>query len=135
MTLTVLPTELGIARLGPEDPIPTWVTRGTFSSITRTADELSIVCEIDVIPGDVRAERGWRGLQVAGTLDFSLTGILASLAAPLAAARVSIFAISTFDTDYILVRTEALDQAVDCLRRAGHDVTNHAGIVTHSGSD
>jgi uncharacterized protein len=122
VNLTILPDELGVARLEPNERIPAWATQGAVSSVTRTADELSIVCDVGAIPEGVRAERGWRCLQVAGPLDFSLTGILASLAGPLAAAGVSIFAISTFDTDYILVRSGALDQAVDCLERAGHAI-------------
>jgi uncharacterized protein len=122
MTLAILRPELGIARLGPSEPIPAWATQGGFGSITRTEDELSVVCEAAAIPVDVRAELGWRALRVVGRLDFALTGILASLANPLAAAGVSIFAVSTFDTDYILVRDHALDTAIDSLRRAGHDV-------------
>jgi uncharacterized protein len=122
MKLTVLPQELGIARLGAGEPVPAWATHGWFHAITRTADELSIVCEEEAIPAPVRAERGWRCLQVDGPLDFSLTGILAALAAPLGAAGVSIFAISTFDTDHVLVRAEALDKAVEVLTDAGHEV-------------
>ena len=73
-------------------------------------------------PSDVRAERGWRALQVAGPIDFSLTGVLASVLQPLAAARIGIFAVSTFDTDYVLVRAESLDPAIAALRAAGHRV-------------
>ena len=122
MTLAILRPALGIARLGPSEPIPAWATQGGFYSITHTEDELSMVCEAAAIPVDAGAELGWRGLRVVGRLDFALTGILASLANPLAAAGVSIFAVSTFDTDYILVRDYALDTAIDSLRRAGHDV-------------
>jgi hypothetical protein len=122
MNLIVLDGELGVARLGAADPIPLWAAEGILSSITRTAEELSVVCSAAAIPANVQAERAWRGLRVAGRLDFSLTGALASLAAPLAAGNVSIFAVSTFDTDYILVRSHALAAALDCLRAAGHEV-------------
>src|SRR5262245_52923580 len=97
MKLIVLDDKLAIARLDAAAPIPAWPLRGGLSSITRTADELSVVCAADAVPAGVRVEPGWRGLRVAGTLDFSLTGVLASLAIPLAAAGISIFAISTFD--------------------------------------
>jgi uncharacterized protein len=122
MNLILLEGELGVARLGPAAPIPDWAARGIFSSITRTAEELSVVCGAGAIPANVQAERGWRCLRVAGRLDFSLTGVLASLAGPLAASDVSIFAVSTYDTDYILVRSQALATALSCLRAAGHQV-------------
>lgn len=122
MRLLVLPGELAVARLDPADPIPAWATQHRFSSMTRTHEELSIVCEAASVPADVRAERGWRCLRVAGSLDFSLTGVLAAIAAPLAEARVSMFAISTYETDYVLVRQENLRVAIDCLASAGHEV-------------
>ena len=101
--------------------MPAWAT-GPFVSVTRTADELSVVCPEDVVPSEVRAERGWRCLRVAGTLDFSMAGVLAALVGPLAAAGVSVFAVSTFDTDYLLVKDQDLRRAVDVLRNAGHAV-------------
>ncbi|HMF99382.1 MAG TPA: ACT domain-containing protein [Vicinamibacterales bacterium] len=122
MQLLVLRGELAVARLNPTDPIPDWVTPAPISSITRTRDELSIVCEAASVPAAVRAERGWRCLRVAGSLDFSLTGVLASIAAPLANAGVSIFAISTYETDYVLVREPSVAAAIDCLAAAGHEV-------------
>ena len=88
-------------------------------AIVRTAEELSIVCAEQAVPAGVTCQRGWRGLKVAGPLDFALTGVLASLAGPLAEAGVSIFAISTYDTDYLFVREEQLGTAIDALRRAG----------------
>lgn len=122
MKLIVLPDEFAVARLGPADAIPSWATSAPISSTTRTREELSIVCGASHLPAHVTAERGWRCLRVAGTLDFSLTGVLASIAAPLADAGVSIFAISTYDTDYVLVRAYALPAAVAALAAAGHDV-------------
>ena len=92
--------------------------------MTRTADELSIVCGDASVPPDLdaRAQRGWRALKVQGPLDFSLTGVLDALTAPLAQARISIFALSTYDTDYVLVHGDDLAQACETLTAAGHTV-------------
>jgi hypothetical protein len=122
MKMLVLEGELAVARLGPTDAIAAWAQQGPISSITRTTEELSIVCAAAAVPADVQAERGWRCLRVAGSLDFSLTGVLASIAGPLAEAGISIFAIATYDTDYILVREQRLQAAIECLTVAGHDV-------------
>jgi hypothetical protein len=125
LELTLLPDHLAICRLNPDTPLPSWAQEGTFSSITRTVHELSVVCAEHLIPGDVQCEHDWRCLGVAGPLDFALTGILAGLAAPLADAGISIFAISTFDTDYLLVKQQHLQQAVEVLVHSGYIV--HAG--------
>jgi hypothetical protein len=123
MRLHVLDAPLAIARLDPAARVPPWALLDTpFSCVVRTASELSIVCADDQVPADVRCERGWRALAVEGHLDLSLTGVLASLATPLATAGIAIFAISTFDTDYVLVRAPQLDPAVAALRGAGHEV-------------
>ena len=122
LTLSLVPGILSICRLDPSTMIPDWVTGGTFFSISRTPDELSIVCLQDQVPDGIHADQGWRGLRVQGPLDFALTGILASLATPLAQAGISIFALSTFDTDYVLVKAVDLDHAVQVLRRQGHIV-------------
>jgi GNAT superfamily N-acetyltransferase len=111
-----------VARLDAEAPIPGWVAGGPFVSITRTADELSVVCREEAVPEGVRCEPGWRCLRVAGTLDFGLVGVLASLLDPLAEAGVSVFAVSTFDTDYLLLRAADFERAVGVLRRVGHEV-------------
>jgi uncharacterized protein len=120
MRLEALDARLAISRLGADDAIPEWSTRGSFFSVTRTSDELSVVCEETLVPADAKTERGWSAIRVAGTLDFGLTGILSSLVAPLAARRISVFAISTFDTDYLLVRDR--EGALEALRGAGHSV-------------
>ncbi len=111
-----------MARLDANESTPAWAAQGEISSVTRTADELSIVCSAEAIPTGVRAERGWRCLAVAGRLDFSLTGVLASIAGPLTTAGVSIFSVSTYDTDYIFVRTQTLHTAIEHLRAAGHEI-------------
>lgn len=113
---------LAVCRLGAGEPVPEWATAGEFFSITKTADELSIVCAEAAVPACVRCERGWRSLKVEGPLDFSLTGVMWSLAEPLARARISIFAISTFDTDYLLVKEGDLGRAVLALSESGHRV-------------
>jgi hypothetical protein len=104
-------------------PIP-----GTsFYSVTRTESEVSVVCAEDQAPtGDhVRVEPDWRALEVAGPLDFTMVGVMAALTAPLADVDVSVFVVSTYDTDYVLVHAAALEKAIEALRSAGHAV--HAG--------
>ena len=118
--LTVQARMLAVCRLAPETPLPSWSIHGPLISITRTADELSIVCPEEQIPDGITIERGWRSLKVEGPLDFALTGILADLAGTLASAGISIFAISTFDTDYLLVKEKVLQEAINALVNAGH---------------
>jgi hypothetical protein len=124
LALDVLDVHLAICRMNHDAPIPSWLPRTTspLTAIVRTDDELSVVCPAAEVPGDVHHEGPWRALKVAGPLDFALVGILARLSAALADAGISIFAISTFDTDYLLVRGDTLDGAVAALRAAGHDV-------------
>ncbi len=122
LDLCILDDELAICRLDPDEEIPAWVAGGGLWCITRTEEELSLVCATDQAPEDARSEGPWRALKVQGPLDFALTGILAALAAPLAEAGIPIFALSTFDTDYLLVRSECLDLAVEALRAAGHRI-------------
>lgn len=121
LTLSVLPERLAICRLDYGADVPAWTT-GDFVSITRTRDELSIVCNERDVPSGVKADRGWRALKIEGPLDLALTGVLASIAVPLAEARINIFAISTFDTDYVLVKADRVRDAIGVLRRAGHVV-------------
>lgn len=122
LTLSIVPGVFAVCRLDPASPVPGWVTPDGFIAIVRTAEELSIVCAEQSVPAGVTCQRGWRGLKVAGPLDFALTGVLASLADPLAKAGVSIFAVSTYDTDYVLVREEQFATAISALRRAGHAI-------------
>ena len=120
LPLTLLPALLAVCRLPPDAPLPAWATGRGFISITRTDEELSIVVHQDRVPGDTTAVGPWRALKVQGPLDFALTGILAALTAPLAEVGISLFAIATYDTDYILVREERLQAAINALRAAGH---------------
>ncbi|RMH21309.1 MAG: ACT domain-containing protein, partial [Acidobacteria bacterium] len=119
LALEVTGGELAICRLAP-GRVPRWAFRGDFIAITRTPDELSVVCDAKSVPKRIRAEHGWRAIRVVGPLDLSLIGVLASIAVPLAEAGIGLFSISTYDTDYVLVRAAALDQAVAALTAAGH---------------
>jgi hypothetical protein len=117
--LILLSERLAVCRLAPDTPYPEWARPGELLALVRTLYELSIVCQERFVPPEVKAERGWRALQVQGPLDFSLVGILASIAESLANAGVSIFAISTFDTDYILVKDNMLERGLKALSQAG----------------
>jgi len=120
LTLSVLPDSFTVCRLAPDAPLPEWAIAADFYSITRTPDELSIVCRASQAPPTVQVERGWRCLKVHGPLAFSMTGVMASLAAPLADAAISIFVFSTYDTDYLMVKEQNLERAIHSLSAAGH---------------
>lgn len=124
VALRVLAERLAVCRLPATTPWPSPAQSTGFWSVTRTSGELSVVCAEDVVPsGDgVRVEAGWRLLEVAGPLDFSLVGVMAGITASLAAAGISVFVVSTYDTDYVLVRSATLERAVEALRSAGHTV-------------
>jgi len=120
----VLPETLAICRLDGNAPQPAWA-RGELVSLTRCASELSVVCGEPHVPLDVRADRGWTALRISGPLDLDHIGILADISRLLAEAAISVFVISTFDTDIILIRQNQLSSAIDTLRAAGHSV-DHA---------
>jgi uncharacterized protein len=122
LELSLLPERFAISRLAPTAAIPQWAMRGSFFSITRTGDELSVVCELASVPAGVQSEPGWRLLKVHGPFVLTETGVLAALASPLAEAKVSLLAISTFDTDYLLVASDTLSTAISALERAGHKI-------------
>lgn len=122
LTLTLAPERFAVCKLPPDAPIPPLPLHASLVSVTLTPEEVSLVLPEDAAPPHAAAERGWRALRVGGVLDFSLTGVLASLAAPLAQAGVSIFAVSTYDTDYLLMRELSLSVALDALRAAGHTI-------------
>jgi hypothetical protein len=100
--------------------IPAWATAGDVFSVTHTADGLSVVCHQEAVPAGTHAECGWRCLRVAGSMPFTQVGVLASLTRPVADAGIGVFAVSTFDTDYLLVKAERFPEAVAALRAAGH---------------
>jgi hypothetical protein len=122
LKLTLLPEHFAISRLAADAPIPPWATQGPFFSVTRTEDELSIVTELSTVPAGVQSQPGWRVLKVHGPFVLSEIGVLASLAGPLAEAKISLFAVSTFDTDYLLVASETLPGAIAALERVGHTI-------------
>jgi hypothetical protein len=118
LSLSVLSERLAVCRFERDSEIPSWLNSASaFFSVTRTSNELSVVCEETLVPADARAKRGWRALRVNGVLDLSLTGILVSLLEPLAAANLSVFAISTYETDYLLVKSEKLSDALRVLNK------------------
>ena len=122
LSLTLLPETMAICRLDAGAPIPAWAIRANWWSVTRTPDELSVVCAEAHVPAGAASSRGWRALQLDGPFPLDQTGILASVTAPLAAARVSVFALATFNTDYVLVPAAQSAAAIDALERAGHSV-------------
>ena len=120
MTLELLPQDFSVCQI--ENPGQADLTM-PFTFLSRTDEEISLVCESEKAPKDaLKREDGWRGLRIAGPLDFSLIGILAKIAGLLAAQKISIFALSTYNTDYVLVKEEKLADALTALTRAGYDV-------------
>ncbi len=116
-----------IVRLDSNAPIPDWATHGEFTSITRTTEELSIVCPAQNIPAGVDSGQRWVCLKLEGPFPFSQTGVLLSFIEPLSDEGVPIFAISTYDTDYVLIQEEFMDRALDMLQRAGHELSSGDG--------
>ena len=129
LPLALLPLRLAVCRLTPDAAVPSWATGGELSCVTRTRDELSVLAEERLVPGDARAERGYRAFVVGGPLPFDLVGVFASMAGPLADAGISIFALSTFDTDYVLVKEHDAARAAGVLRAAGHTVAGDGAAV------
>jgi hypothetical protein len=122
MQLYVLDELYAIARCEPDAELPTWIRGGSFWSVTRSESELSVVCRQDDVPPEASAERGFCAFEVAGPLDFSLTGVVASLVTPFAEEGIPVFVLSTFETDYLLVREHDLHRSVEALTNAGHSV-------------
>lgn len=122
--LEILDGSFTIHRLSPNDEIPHQIYQSEFCSITKTDDELSVVCSSSIHFDSERSETGWSGMKILEPLDFSLTGILADISNVLAIAKISIFAISTFDTDYILLKTEKIQAAKKILQQAEYTFEN-----------
>ncbi|MGE5416183.1 MAG: ACT domain-containing protein [Acidobacteriota bacterium] len=124
LVLVQVPGTFAVCRLSTDEPIPKWVLKlSGFFSITRSADELSVLCPEVHVPGNVKYEGEFSCLKVQGPLDFSMFGVMAALVVPLADAEISIFAVSTFDTDYLLVKQRDLKSAVQVLQSVGHKIT------------
>jgi hypothetical protein len=126
LAFEVLAERLAVVALPLSGPPPGWSEAGPVTALVRTRDERTAVCAEAAVPAAARAERGWRALRLQGPFPFELTGILHSALEPLARAGVSIFAFSTFDTDYVLVKEDRLAPAVAALREAGHTVTDES---------
>jgi uncharacterized protein len=123
MQLKEIQGNYSVLRYPPDEPVPDWLDQSRFFCVARTDEELSIVCDTNVVQGKAGdKEDCWKCLKVQGPLDFTLTGVLSSITSPLAKAEISIFAISTFDTDYILIKEENLEKTKIILREAGFDV-------------
>ena len=120
--LKILSSRFTVVRLDASAALPPWALAGEFCSITRTANELSIVCESVQVPDGLCSETDWRALEVQGPLQFDQVGIMAALTQVLANRGISIFAVSTYDTDYILLKNTELNVAVEALEQAGHQV-------------
>ena len=122
LTMKLLKENYGVCRLDKTESIPEWTQNSDFLSITKTLDELSIVCTQDSIPNNIKCENNWRILKVEGPLDFSLIGIISSISNVLAQQKISMFAVSTYDTDYILVKDKDIDNAIASLSIVGYEI-------------
>jgi hypothetical protein len=122
LTLHLIPGEFAICRLPPNEPVPAWAGSAVFCSVTRTTDELSMVCPASQVPPGTKHESDWRLLKLKGPFAFDAIGILAAVLTPLASAGVSSLAIATFDTDHVLVKADRLEFAIHSLEAAGHRV-------------
>ena len=120
LRLSLFSHKYAVCQFHPDKHIPYWALLGDFVSLTRTHEELSIVCQQDNVPEDIEAERGWRCLQVQGAFDFTVAGVNASLAIPLAEADISVLAIATYATEYLLIKEENVEQTLQVLEQAGH---------------
>jgi hypothetical protein len=119
-----MPGKFAVCRLPGDAPVPEWAWSGPFTSVTRTADEVSIVCAADRVPEEHQPKSPWVCFKLEGPFSFSEVGILASVIGPLAESGVPIFAVSTFDTDYVLVGAENVDIALQALRDGGHQLVS-----------
>ena len=129
LTMKLLNEKFAVCRLNKNESMPEWVKNSSFYSITKTSDELSIVCSQDSIPSNIKCEKDWRILKVEGPLDFSLIGIISSINTILALKRISIFAVSTYDTDYILVKNKDIDNTILALSNERYEIINQENLL------
>ena len=128
-SLQILPDRMAVCRLAPRAPVPDWIEGSQFCSITRTDEALTVVGSEALVPTGTMSEPGWRCFKVQGPLDFSEIGIIFSLTRPLADSDISVFVISTFDTDFFMVKETDLAKAIDALSTAGHRVVKEDGVL------
>ncbi len=133
LKLRILPQTYAICSFPPEHAIPGWAQSLSIVSITRTPEELTIVCEEDRASGDCRMDRNWRCIKVDGSFDLDAVGVLAGISGPLAGEKISIYVVSTFDTDYIPAHGEHLARAVSTLSKAGHTLVDSIESGKQSG--
>jgi hypothetical protein len=122
LPLSILPYKLAICRLEPGADLPDWFFHLPFWSATFTGEEISIIVPEENVPANCQSENHWSCLKVHGPLDFGLTGILASLTSPLAEAGIPVFALSTFETDYLMIKDSDLEETIAVLRNQGHQI-------------
>jgi uncharacterized protein len=123
--ITVLPSRFAVCQLRQDEPLPAWVHQSSFYTISKTVDELSVVCEEHLVKGEIKKSVGWKLLKINAVLDLSLTGITAQFSTALAKAGVNLSVIATYNTDYILVEEVKLETAIEALRDAGFEVKPH----------
>jgi len=121
LTFRSLPGPYAVIRLAPDAHVPDWASKGEFTSITRTGDELSVVCPADNLPPEIPSPHRWICLKLEGPFPFSQTGVLLSFIEPLSNNGIPIFAMSTYDTDYVLIQEEFAGAAVSGLQASGHE--------------
>lgn len=134
LKLSLLKDVYGICKLPGDSPIPDWTQKGSWYSITQTEKELTIVCPQGVIPARVEYDGNWRGFRIDGSFDFSQIGVISSIAGPLAKAHISIYVISTYDTDYFLVKEANVEQAVTVLTDEGHSIEGKGNFTSYFGA-
>ena len=130
LRFSILPGMFNIHRLSNDAEVPAEIYKSEFYSVTKSEDELSIVIADELKIESDKCEENWKCLKIAGPLDFNLTGVIAGISKILADDKISIFAVSTFDTDYILVKNEKLDDAVTALESNGHKLIGRGGLKT-----
>jgi uncharacterized protein len=118
--------DFAICRLAPDQPIPKWALTGAFASVTRSSEEVSIVCAAENVAEGTMAEKGWVCFKLEGPFAFSETGVLASFIDPLAKRQVPVFAVSSYDTEYVFVQQECAGTALGALKDAGHELCSNA---------
>jgi uncharacterized protein len=123
--ITVLPSLFAMCQLKQDEPLPAWVYQSSFYTISKTADELSVVCEEHLVQGEIKKSVGWKLLKINAVLDLSLTGITAQFSTALAKVGVNLSVMATYNTDYILVEEVKLETAIEALRGAGFEVKPH----------
>jgi hypothetical protein len=120
LRLCVMPENYAICSFPPDMTLPDWTDRSSIFSITKTPKEITVVCEENLVPGECKRSENWKCIKVEGSFDLDAVGVLASIAGPLAQNKISLYVISTFDTDYVLIHVNDIDKAVSCLSEFGH---------------